>query len=146
MDPEEERIIRGVLFLLAGVLYNLYLFFMAWEVFELIEIISLSFIAMTFLATAFVLIGIFSIRPAKTHKGKMILGLTSMIFGGVIFLLPIIDIFVQISGIESPHQSFYLLTRLLSIILYLVAGATLLAHGIFMFRKNYTPGMLKRDS
>lgn len=145
MDPEKKRIIRGVLFVLVGVLCIFYLIFMALVVFEPLEIISLPFIAMEFLAIAFILAGIFSIRPAKTHKGKMILGLTSMIFGAVIFLLPLINVLIIISSIESTYRFTYLIFNMFNISIYLISGIKLLVHGIYMFRRNYTPGMLKRD-
>jgi len=145
MDPDEKRIIRGVLFILLGVIFNLYLFAMLIIFFGFDLIISLSFTGMILLANAFILIGFFSIRPAKTAKGKMILGLTSMIFGLLIFLLPLIDTFIQISGINIAYQFLYLTSRILSISIYLIAGAILFVHGLFMFRRNYTSGMLKRN-
>jgi len=142
LDPDEKRIIRGVLFLLVGILFNLYLY--SYYI-GFMRNISISVISMEFLAIAFILTGIFSIHPTKTQKGKVILALTSIIFGAVIFLLPLIDIFIQISDLDIAYQYLYLASSLLSISIYLIAGAIFLVHGLFMFRRNYTPGMLKRD-
>lgn len=102
-------------------------------------------IALIFLFIAFILISIFSIRPAKTHKGKTILGLTSMIFGVVIILLPLIDILIRVSNTDITHQLWVFASGIRIISLFLIAGTILVVHGLFMFRRNYTSRMLKRD-
>ena len=105
-----------------------------------------SIIALILLFITFCLIAFFAIRPAKTQKGKTILGLTSMIFGVVILLLPWIDILILASNAVTPDQLLNIFLFGIQVsFLFLVAGVMLLWNGISMFRKNYTSKMLKKD-
>ncbi len=106
-----------------------------------------SFIAFILIFITFCLLAFFTIRPIKTQKGKTVLGLTSMIFGMVILLFPLIDFLISASNAVNSTQLLSIFISFIQIsFLFLTAGALLLWNGISMFRKNYNSRMPKKEA
>ena len=141
---EKKRITLGVLYALVGFGITLYLLFYLFYVLFYLKLYG-GYIVIIIIAIAFILLGIFSYRPAKTPEGNAILGLTSMIFGVLTILLPLIDILIIVANTDISHQLSTFLNGIRMIALYLIPATILLWYGFLMFRENYTPGMLKRD-
>jgi hypothetical protein len=94
---------------------------------------DLGFLAFTlFLYTYFIII------PIKTLKGKKILTIVTMIFGGVLVVIPLIGIgFLLPDFLDYYLDSFfiYFLMGLIPLLVLLIPGIILFIHGWYM-RKN----------
>jgi hypothetical protein len=137
MDADEKRILRGVIFLIIGGIVVLVMIYPVISMFSspYFSIYSILSLDAVVLGLALILIGIFSIWPVKTDEGRKGLGLTSIIFGIVLALMPIISMIVQISEIGMPYFFMYLLSYAFPLGLYLILGVALIVHGAFLIRR-----------
>jgi len=140
MEQKEKRILQGVALNLIGTI------FIAGTLFPLFYAMGLPFTPGTLLlinylilGIAFILTGTFTLKPRKTRKGIIVLGLISTIIGGILNLSPmqiIIDLVVRFGGTSSIYVFWNVIPVLATL---MIPGTVLLSHGLILIitkRKN----------
>ena len=140
MEQKEKRILQGVVLNLIGTIV------IAGTLFPLFYAMGLPFTPGTLLlinylilGIAFILTGTFTLKPRKTRKGVIVLGLISTIIGGILNLSPmqiIIDLVVRFGGTSSIYVFWNVIPVLATL---MIPGTVLLSHGLILIitkRKN----------
>jgi len=140
MEPEEKRILQGVVLNLIGaIIIAIYLF-------PLIYMMGLPFTHGTMLminywilGIAFILTGTFTLRPRRTGKGIIMLGSISTIIGGILILSTmqiIVELVVRFGGTSLIYIFWNDIPILAT---FMISGTVLLLHGLILIttkRKN----------
>ncbi|MHA2276641.1 MAG: SBBP repeat-containing protein, partial [Candidatus Kariarchaeaceae archaeon] len=140
MEPKEKRILQAIVLSLIGTIiiaYNLIpLFYMMGLP---ITPGTVRMINYWILGIAFILSGIFTLKPRRTRKGIIVLGSISTVMGGILLLSTmqiIVEIIVKFGGTPLIYIFW---NDIPSLATFMISGTVLLLHGLILIitkRKN----------
>ncbi len=133
MEPKEKRILQGVVLSLIGTIiiaYNLFpLFYMMGLPFTLGTVRMINY---WILGIAFILTGVFTLKPRRTRKGIIVLGSISTIIGGILILSTmqiIVELVVRFGGTSIIYIFWNDIPILAT---FMISGTVLLLHGLIL--------------
>ena len=141
MEHKERNTIIGVISSIISIMLLMFLIpfipftFLRFDPTEPLTYLFLDILALIITLNIY---AFFMIKPTPTPKGKKTLGITTMILGGILILIPLIGIFIQIYWFFVGYFSLVYLTILIPFIGLLIPGVTFNIHGWFLIQKAHT--------
>lgn len=141
MGHKERNIIIGVISSITSIMLLMFLIpflpftFLRFDPTEPLTYLFLDIVALIITLNIY---AIFMIKPTRSPKGKKNLGITIMILGIILILIPLLGISIQIFWFFVGYFSLVYLTILIPFIGLLIPGLAFNIHGWFLIQKART--------